>query len=239
MPFQTAPGSYLENQAVKESPTTNPEGELEGKLAELSVRLGLALTPHQVEKLVRLDRLVGDWNRALPLIGFRTPSERHDRFFLEALHASQWVPAAGEAVDVGSGGGTPALPLAICRSAVRWTLLEPNRRKSLFLQEAARVLGLANVVVERARFEEYRPGARTRVVTTRGLALGREFFERVETWLEPGGLLLLFSAGKVLSERENELGGNWEVRARSALAPRFDAELMVLASRSSTSPRFT
>jgi len=59
----------------------------------------------------------------------------------------------GTLVDVGSGGGSPGIPLAAYRPSHHTTLLESNRRKSEFLRRWAAHLGNASVVCERA--EEY------------------------------------------------------------------------------------
>jgi 16S rRNA (guanine527-N7)-methyltransferase len=54
------------------------------------------------------------------------------------------VARAATAVDIGSGGGFPGLPLAILRSDLHVTLLESNRRKCAFIQEAIDSIGLGN-----------------------------------------------------------------------------------------------
>ena len=56
-------------------------------------------------------------------------------------------------VDLGSGGGSPAIPLKIARQALKLTMIESKERKSMFLREAIRTLGLADSSVENDRFE--------------------------------------------------------------------------------------
>jgi 16S rRNA (guanine527-N7)-methyltransferase len=60
-------------------------------------------------------------------------------------------------VDVGSGTGSPGLPLAAARPDLEFALLEANRRKAAFLEEIAR--GFANVTVVCARAEEHGAGS--------------------------------------------------------------------------------
>lgn len=50
-------------------------------------------------------------------------------------------------IDVGSGGGLPGLPLAICMPGLRFVLLEPTGKKARFLQGVVDELGLRNVRV--------------------------------------------------------------------------------------------
>jgi 16S rRNA (guanine527-N7)-methyltransferase len=60
-------------------------------------------------------------------------------------------------VDVGSGGGSPGIPLAAGRPDLRFVLLESQRRKCAFLEETAREF--ENVSVVCARAEEHGRGA--------------------------------------------------------------------------------
>ena len=56
--------------------------------------------------------------------------------------------------DVGSGAGLPGIPLALARPDLEITLLEPLLRRTTFLEEVVRLLGLDNVTVVRGRAEE-------------------------------------------------------------------------------------
>lgn len=57
-------------------------------------------------------------------------------------------------IDVGSGGGFPAIPLAIFRSGDRFDLVESVAKKSFFLERTSEALGLTNVAVLNCRIEE-------------------------------------------------------------------------------------
>jgi 16S rRNA (guanine527-N7)-methyltransferase len=206
-------------------------GRLEDRLRVFAERHGIPLTPEQRRRLEQLDRLVGEWNRALDLSGFRDADERVNRYFLEPLYASRWLPErssrSGVALDVGSGGGSPVLPLALVRLGLRFTLLEPNRRRAVFLEEALIQLGLVGARVERARFSDFVPEGRFVVITSRGVSLDRESLERMARWLEPGGRLLLFT-GRARSEVLLGWRGVLREKARVALAPDLKGWLLVL-----------
>lgn len=194
----------------------------------MSEEIGLPLNPKQIATMVRLDHWVVRWSSAVRLIGFSTEEERFDRYFGEAVHASLWLPETGEAADVGSGGGTPALPLAICRPGVKWKLLEPNRKKAIFLEEVSMSLGLGNVEVRRERYESFKPTGSVRLVTTRGLSLDRDFLSRVEGWLDVGGNLCIFTAKGFAEEIAQHCGGGWHVSSKEPLAPRYESWLLIL-----------
>ena len=57
-------------------------------------------------------------------------------------------------IDIGSGGGLPAIPLAVAMPEVQFTLLEANARKCAFLEHVAGTLALTNVAVASGRAEE-------------------------------------------------------------------------------------
>jgi len=78
-------------------------------------------------------------------------------------------------IDIGSGGGLPGIPLAICMPTVQFTLLEATGKKADFLRETAEELGLRNVTVvaERAEIAAAAPTA-----TSPGGAL-RESYDAV------------------------------------------------------------
>jgi 16S rRNA (guanine527-N7)-methyltransferase len=62
----------------------------------------------------------------------------------------------GPVVDVGSGGGSPGIPLAVARPDLRFVLLESSSRKCEFLEQWAQELPNAEVVCARA--EEHAAG---------------------------------------------------------------------------------
>jgi 16S rRNA (guanine527-N7)-methyltransferase len=86
------------------------------------------------------------WNAKISLTSITKPSEIIKRHFGESLFA---INAAGirggRLADVGSGAGFPGLPLKMAIPGIELTLIESNHRKSAFLAEAARTLGLSGV----------------------------------------------------------------------------------------------
>ncbi|MFQ5789687.1 MAG: 16S rRNA (guanine(527)-N(7))-methyltransferase RsmG [Acidobacteriota bacterium] len=190
------------------------------RLAAFARQEGIRLSKGEVERLASLDEMLVRWGRAVRVSGLETLEDRFERYYAEALAASRWLRERGLAVDVGSGGGSPALPMAMCSPELGWALLEPNRRRALFVEEAAKQLGLRNVSVERARLEGYRPSGAVQVVSCRGLSLDGRRLRTLAGWLAGEGRLLLFT-GKGRSQEfvRTRLGlpGDWI--GRHALAP--------------------
>ncbi len=90
------------------------------------------------------------------LTAVHDPAEARRVLVDDALAAAELVDE-GPVVDVGSGGGSPGIPVALARPDLQVDLLEAQRRKCGFLEQAARELANASVVCARA--EEHGRGA--------------------------------------------------------------------------------
>ena len=193
-------------------------------------RPDIPLSSAQVMQLVKLDDLVDEWSKAVDLSGFRDGDERFPRYVAEPLDALRWLPdRTGAALDIGSGGGSPALPLAVARPANHWTLLEPNRRRAVFLEEALSILALEGSRVVRRRWEDFVPDVPFLTITSRGVALPESCLSKMADWLEPAGRLLLFT-GQERSEELVRWGASislLKLEAQTALAPQLKAWLVV------------
>lgn len=82
------------------------------------------------------------WNARTNLTAIRTPEEIVARHFGESLFAAQHLGVASTLLDYGSGAGFPGLPIALARPDVAVTLAESQHKKSAFLREAIRILGV-------------------------------------------------------------------------------------------------
>src|SRR5207302_1163702 len=111
-----------------------------------AARADLSIDGREIAALEAYFRLLARWNAtinltALPLA--EPTNETFDRLFVEPLTAAPFVLDAGQVwFDLGSGGGSPALPLKIARPSLRLTMVESKSRKAAFLREATRQLGL-------------------------------------------------------------------------------------------------
>lgn len=160
---------------------------------------GISLRPEQVERFFTYYELLLRWNSvvnltALPLVGL--PDDTLDRLFMEPLVASRFIPDLPiRWLDIGSGGGSPAIPLGILRPRARLTMTEPKARKAGFLREAVRALELTGEVCE-TRVEEWVSSARGSIdtVSVRAVRLDLPVMKAARTCLKRGGRFLSFSS---------------------------------------------
>jgi 16S rRNA (guanine527-N7)-methyltransferase len=113
--------------------------------------------------LAELDR----WRRRTNLTGPLTAEELAEHA-LESLVGSELIANGERVIDIGSGAGFPGLPIAILRSDLAVTLLEPRGRRAAFLRHVGRALKLANATVLEGRIEEV-GGQTFSVATTRAV----------------------------------------------------------------------
>lgn len=108
------------------------------------------------------------------------------------------------ALDLGSGGGLPGIPLAILRPDMEWTLVDSVAKKAKFLQEASAELGLSNVSVQTQRAEVLGrdPAFREQfhVVTARAVARLPALLELTVPLLRVKGVLYAMKGQQALEE---------------------------------------
>lgn len=145
------------------------------------------------------------WNKKINLTAFSLDGdgtdEAVDRLVIEPAVAARYIPsAANSLLDIGSGGGSPAIPIKLCRMDLSLTMVEVKVRKSVFLRQVSRALGLENTQVETARFEELlaRPELHESldVLTVRAVKLDIQTLLGIQAFVKPGGLLLNFTSGE-------------------------------------------
>jgi len=131
--------------------------------------LGQAFPEGAAEKFAALLAELDKWNSRVNLTAIREPREMVSTHLLDSLVARPLLQ--GDTVlDVGTGPGFPGLPLAIAEPARQFTLLDSNNKKIMFVQHAAGLLGLDNVIAVKGRGEDYAPGRRFDTVIARALA---------------------------------------------------------------------
>jgi 16S rRNA (guanine527-N7)-methyltransferase len=141
------------------------------------------------------------WNQRINLSAARSEHELNNHI-VDCLHlvphlraaASAWPPPRPVPVlDVGSGGGLPAVVVAICIPDLRVTALEPVRKKHAFLRAAARELALPALEPLAERLEAHRRCNYAAAMSRATLDL-RDWLLLGVRHVDPGGVVFGFEA---------------------------------------------
>ena len=151
------------------------------------------------ERLAEFENLLRKWAPKLDLVAPGDLDRLAERHIEDSLRAVPLVDAigAGPAVDVGSGGGLPGVPLALAARSRRWRFLEPRRRRAGFLEEVVRELDLEAEVVTMSAEEASGDDRYTdhSVAVARALAPPAKAFALLLPLLHPGGTAILWVGG--------------------------------------------
>jgi 16S rRNA (guanine527-N7)-methyltransferase len=178
--------------------------EFRRRLIDRAAKLSLDVAPPEIDQLQIYYELLARWNRRINLTSLPLEpigEESLDRLFMEPISAARYVQVASLSwFDLGSGGGSPAVPLRVLRRDARLTMVEARAKKAAFLREVARELKLTDVTVVNMRVEDWTPTPRSaELVTARALRIDAELLSLIRPLLGGAGQLLLFGADQPIS----------------------------------------
>jgi 16S rRNA (guanine527-N7)-methyltransferase len=131
---------------------------------------GARYSKDEVEGLSLYYRLVLKWNERLNLTTLTVPEIFYQRHVLESEFASGLIRAGTTSLwDLGTGLGIPGIPIAVLRPGMAINLVESNRSKVIFLEEAVSILGLNNASVICERLENLNRLPEGSCLTTRAI----------------------------------------------------------------------
>jgi 16S rRNA (guanine527-N7)-methyltransferase len=174
--------------------------EFNDRLRRKARKAGLSISAELAEGLEAYYRLLELWNEkinltALPLRD--APDSAMERLLIEPLLAAKFLPGPDcRIIDIGTGGGSPAIPVKLSIPGIQMWMVEAKTRKCAFLREAIRQLALFDTVVENSRYEELltRPDLHEAmdVVTVRAVRVEIRVLLGLQAFARPGGQIFLF-----------------------------------------------
>ncbi|MBC7188571.1 MAG: 16S rRNA (guanine(527)-N(7))-methyltransferase RsmG [Calditrichaeota bacterium] len=188
---------------------TATDVHLEAHLAALGAclaRLRWSVGREQMALLGAYARLLLAWNRRVNLIARGDEPVLVSRHIAESLAflATEDIAHGALVLDMGSGGGLPGIPMKIVRPDLQMVLLDAQRRKVLFLQEAVEALQLPGIQALCARAESLAALAEWRqkcdVVVARAVASLSLLWQWASPLLGGQGMLITLKGGDLASE---------------------------------------
>lgn len=171
---------------------------LSDRLAALGVR---AVSAEHLSSHEKYFSLLSKWNRTINLTALPIDplsDEAIDRLLIEPIVASHYAESAGAIVDLGSGGGSPAIPFWIQVPNSQLTMVESRSRKCAFLREAVRQIAPGRGTALDVRFEDLLArypelAASADIVTIRAVRLDEPMASLLAAIVKPRGRVFRFT----------------------------------------------
>lgn len=206
----------------------NPEELLEAGLN----RLGLEWEQRQVEKLLSYMEELERWNKRVNLV----KAEGRELIIKHMLDSLAGIPVFRECntgaslLDIGSGAGFPAIPLALFLTEKTFTLCEKTGKKAIFLENTAFRLGLKQVTVIQSDYNRLQDVFD--VITFRAFTRVSSALDHFLRLIRPGGYILAYKGTRVKAEEEQtEMTGsscNVQTMIKKLTVPFLDDERHIL-----------
>jgi 16S rRNA (guanine527-N7)-methyltransferase len=181
------------------------------RISRRAQRAGVTVPPDAMPGLEGYLEHLTRWNRKITLTALPLEplsDDAVDRLIVEPVAAAASVEASDRvAIDIGSGGGSPAVPLRLACPHLRMVMVESKVRKTAFLREIIRQLDLENTSVENSRVEELllRPDLHefADIVTIRAVRAEPKLWSAIQAFLRPGGRVFWFGSGREPSKQQS------------------------------------
>ena len=164
-------------------------------------RWALPITPTQVGRLRMHFEAVVEANRTMNLTRIADPVEAAVKHYADSIALLLWSRDRSITVrtvlDVGTGAGFPAVPLAVMRPEWAVTAIDATRKKVEFLVRTAAAIGMDNLRVEQAHTSHWQPERTFDVVAARALGPLAKCLELCVTFVKAGGWLVAYKTASV------------------------------------------
>ena len=197
-------------------------------LRESLDRLGIVAEPDRLATLAAHFQMMLEANRRFNLTRITVPSEAAALLYADSAAALGWAICAEAGIttvlDVGTGAGFPAVPLAVLAPAWRVTALEATGKKARFVQQTARRLGINNLQALHAHSDHWTSGRTFDLVTFKAIGRLDACVTAGRRYLASGGCIIVYKTASI-SPDELRLGRQAAERLRLEVPPPFEYEL--------------
>ena len=154
-------------------------------------------TDKMLKKIEIYYDLLYEWSGKINLVSSRDRELLIENHILDSLSPVELLQKPLNIVDIGSGGGFPAIPLSIVCPHLNIVMVESREKKVLFLKEAIKSLESTNLDVYLGRIEDYQPEKLFDYATVRAVTLTPKIKKAIFNILKPlGGIIYYEKRGK-------------------------------------------
>ncbi|MBU3621430.1 16S rRNA (guanine(527)-N(7))-methyltransferase RsmG [Polynucleobacter sp. CS-Odin-A6] len=210
---------------------------MSNELVSLGIEgLGLNLNPKNIADLELFLQEMGRWNQVHNLTAIEGEKNSVRLHLIDSITVlpmmRQFLTSPSPSIaDLGSGGGLPAIPIAILQTGWNLTLIEAVRKKTAFLQHIRGKLNLKNIQVLSERVEavaKNQPGQFDAVIS-RAFTNLAHFLELSLPLLKPNGLVFAMKAKRADEELQDVCMNDWRMVADETLhIPNLEVERRLL-----------
>lgn len=140
------------------------------------------------------------WAQKTNLTTIRDPVEVAVKHYLDSLAPAARIPRNARALDAGSGGGFPGIPLKIMIPSLSITLIDASRKKISFLKQIIRTLELTAIEAIQGRVEALSPPSVFDVIVSRAVSDLSTFLRTATPLLAEDGMLIAFKTKNAFTE---------------------------------------
>ncbi len=172
-------------------------------MKEIFSKYGIDLTQKQQDLFEKYYSLLIEYNERFNITAITEKNEVIVKHFVDSVLGCGKV-CGQTLIDVGSGGGFPALPIKIMKDQISLTMLEATGKKCEFLRVVVKELGLERVEVINDRAENLAKDSKYRekfdCCTARAVARLNTLSEYCMPFVKVGGSFVAFKGGVAQEE---------------------------------------
>jgi 16S rRNA (guanine527-N7)-methyltransferase len=179
------------------------------RLGELLINgakeIGVLLSSEQVALFVEYLEKIRSWNKKINITGINNEKEIVINHFLDSITLFPFISEYSRVLDIGSGGGFPAIPIKIVKPSLEMVLIDSIQKKVFFMRDVIRSLGLKEIKAIWGRAEDIDngiPRAYFDFVVTRAIGAIEKILDLGVSYLSDGGKIIFMRGKRGIEEWE-------------------------------------
>jgi len=169
-------------------------------------KFNLVLDTVKLDKFIAFEKFITQYNAHTNLVSSKDINLIFEKHFVDSLSFAKYLNESfdGKIIDIGSGGGFPIIPISIVLDKAKIVSVDSTNKKVVFLNSAAKILGLNNFISINKRAEQlaYEQDYRESfdIATARAVGNLAQISELCLPYLKIGGKFIAYKSAKVEDE---------------------------------------